>query len=468
MKRIFIMCVLIAVTVISNAQKITPIRLSLLKDDLYARQKTVLSKKNGQPCSVIRVDVVGIKDLVFPEAEQQPTYSQNEYIVYVPAGAKSLTYKHGKETGTIIFSDYGPDEVEGKSTYRLMMDTEAKMRSALFYVQPQNAELKINNKKVSLDGDGIGAVDLEIGKYTYTISSKGYHSETGVLTLKEDEIITVKDIKLNEIKYNYSISCNKPSASLFVDGRPYGPFASTNKTIQLAEGKHKIRVTLEGYEDFMDDINLVNDHQSSIINLKEKKAKIIKHKNERTKSSISIRPHRDVLFSDATLIDDFGTQALKIGTDFHQYIGLLAFKEGISIGGTYGSKSFCKKIDDYTELFEVENPKRQNRIAMTLEIPLQLGFTLPLSRYNTSNVDFLGGGYATGYYIGHSSENTQTKEAVSTYSCDFGVRANVTFYFNRFIIGFEGTRSLSKLNLGTFVGVNIGYRIYKHKVKEVE
>ena len=97
-----------------------------------------------------------------------------------------------------------------------------------------------------------------------------------------------------------------------------------------------------------------------------------------------------------------------------------------------------------------------------MDVPLQAGIAIPLSRYNTSSMAFLAGGYGAYYYIGHSSENMEDKKAVSTNSFDFGLRANVQFYINKFTLGVEWNNSLSKYKLGSSIGVSLGYRFYTH------
>lgn len=446
----------------ANAQSINPKRLKLLSNNLFARENPVISKKNDEACSVIFVDIVGVKDLIFSEAEQEPTYSQNRYTVYVPSGTKSLTYKRGNETGTIIFAEYGPEEVDSKKTYSLMLETENKMRSAVFYVNPQNALLTVNGNSVELDEKGTGSVDMPVGNYSYTVSCNGYKTETGTIQLKDDEIICINDIQLEQIKYDFQISCLRPEATLFIDGIPQGKLSEIKGQTTITSGKHDIRVTLEGYDDYTESINVAGDI-SMTVSLEAKKTKIIRHKEERTKSSVSLRNHTDILFSDHSFTEDFKTHNAKLSFDFHQYIGHFAIKEGIEFGMIICSEDFQKKIDDYTE-FVKDNEK--NPLAASLDVPVQIGFALPMSKYNTSYVDFLAGGYASGYYIGHASKSMTTGESGQTCSYDYGLRANVTFYLNKFVLDFEASQSLSKYEFGTYVGVKIGCKLFYSAKKQ--
>lgn len=446
-----------------EAQGLIPKRFELLPSDLLARKEPRVSQKQSKDCAVIRVDIVGVKDMEFEEAEGQTKYSMNEYLLYVPAGTQSITYKSGSKKGKIVFADYGPEEVEGKSTYRLMIDTENKMRSAVFYVTPVNAKLEVGDKRVSLDNNGTGTIDLPVGSYSYTVTANNYETGIGTVTLSEDEIISVKDIFLNQKKYNVEVNCNQPQAAIFIDDVSYGTINDIQNNVQLTTGKHDVRITLENYDDYIGTIDVKAESTSLNVNLRPKKRNIVKMVNETSKSSISLRSHIDQYGSWHFVLNDT-TSIVKYDAEFHQYKGYFAVKEGFSMGLAFGTDNFCEKMDG--NYYEVKtDAEHKNKVAFYFDLPLQVGFALPLSRYNTSHVAFLAGGYWGFYYIGHSAKNTKSNETVETYTADFGLRANITFYIRRFALNFEASRSFSKHDLGTFVGVHIGARLYKFKEK---
>ena len=457
--RIIIFIILLANVISMEAQKLTPKRFELLTTDLLARKEQRTSQTNGTKCAAIRVNVVGVKDMTFKEAEGDCKYSMNEYIVYVPAGTQALTYKIGNEEGKIEFADYGPAEVEENATYRLLIDTENKMRSAVFYVSPSNAQLNVNGQNVQLDENGTGCIELPVGDYSYSITADKCDTEEGTVSLTEDEIVSVKDIVLNEKKYNLAIQCNHPEAAVFIDNISFGTLSSIQNNVQLTEGKHEVRITLENYKDYNETVDIHSEAASMNVNLEELKTKTIRRSELRTKSSISLRPHIDTYLSWNTKLDDMETNFGKLDVELHQYFGYFAFKEGISAGAVYGSKKFCNKIDKHFSEIR-EDAEEKNRVAFYAEIPLQIGFALPLSLYNTSHVVFLGGGYGSYYYIGHKHDDMTTNKTVETNTFDFGIRINATFYLNKFAIGFEASRSLSDTKLGEFIGIRIGRRFY--------
>lgn len=457
MKRYCLFIATLLLTLAASAQSFTPKRLRLLSSDLLA-QTSPRMDKNDKKCAVIRVDVVGIQNIKFKEAIGEVDYSANEYIVYVPEGTKILTCTFGGSTSTIKLEDYGP-EIEDGRVYCLTLETENKMRSAIFYVKPASARLVIDGKNVPLDGNGKGTLNLPIGKYEYAITADGHMKESGQIELKEDEIFTSKDIELEAITHRYIIDSNLGSALLFVDDKPLGTIESLGRDIPLTEGKHSIRATHEGYKDFEKNIT-VTQGGTLEVRLQKMKDKIVYYSNERTKSSISLRRHTDILFGTHTFMDDMlKTVAGRFATEYHQYLGYLSFKEGLGFAGTRASEDFIDRIDkNYSKAFT----DSVHKLALTIDIPLQAGFTIPLSRFNTSQLSILAGVYGSMYYIGHKSEHMMNGKGVTSTIFDYGLRGDVNFYFNKFVVSFEGNYCLNKKrNLGSYVGFSIGWRIYK-------
>lgn len=450
--RIIIFIILLANVISVNAQKLTPKRFELLTTDLLARKEQRTSHINGTKCAAIRVNVVGVKNMTFKEAEGDCKYSMNEYIVYVPAGTQTLTYKVGNEEGKIEFADYGPAEVEENATYRLLIDTENKMRSAIFYVSPSNAQLNINGQNVALDENGTGCIDLPVGDYSYSITADKCYAEEGAVSLTEDEIVSVKDIVLKEKTYNLAIQCNHPEAAVFIDNVSFGTLSSIQNNVQLTEGKHDVRITLENYKDYNETVDIHSEAATMNVNLKELKTKKLYYFHRKWVPYLSWN----------TKLDDRETNFGKLGYEFHHYLGDLAFEYGYSAGAVYGSKDFCNKIDKHFNELK-EDAEEKNRLAFYAEMTLQIGFALPLILFKKSYVEFLGGGYGSYYYIGHKPNNMTTNKTAETNTLDFGIRINATFYLNKFVIGFEASRSLSDAKLGELIGIRIGNKIFINK-----
>lgn len=88
-------------------QQISVKSVNLRPQDARARTNPRDDAK-GQKCAIIRVGVVGVENLVFPDAVGSVDRSLSEYVVYVPKGLKSLKYKTkaGANLGEIIFDDW--------------------------------------------------------------------------------------------------------------------------------------------------------------------------------------------------------------------------------------------------------------------------------------------------------------------------------------------------------------------------
>ena len=107
MKRLFITFLAICAFATVFAQQLTVKTVHLRPQDARARTNPRDDAK-GKKCAIIRVGVVGVENLVFPDAIGDVERSLSEYVVYVPEGLKSLKYKTkaGANLGEIIFDDW--------------------------------------------------------------------------------------------------------------------------------------------------------------------------------------------------------------------------------------------------------------------------------------------------------------------------------------------------------------------------
>ena len=438
-------------TIVVSAQDIMISRMEALQST--KAQVEARKDKNGKKCAIVLVDVVGIDKLQFKEAFGDVNYLLNEYTVYLKEGTKQLTIINGKNKVLANFDDFDI-AIESGTTYKLILETSNKLRSACFYLKPKDADLVFNNKKVTKNENGIYVINDKMGRYDYSVTAKGYETVNGQVELTEGELVVTKDIELEEKKYPISIICSHPKANLFIDDIPLGTVESQNN-IMLTEGKHVIRVTNKECKDYESNYTVKASGNTPIkVTLTEYKKKIVYHKNERTKTTGNFRSHIDVNVSGNYFLDEKST-IWKANLEYHQYLGIFAFKEGIGAGVLDPSDKQHKELDKYAEVTNCTH-----KAIFAMDLPLQAGLALPLSRYNTSSVLLLAGLYGAYYNIGHSADKMEDNKAVNSDSFDFGLRANVQFYINRFSLSFEWNNSLSKYKLGTNIGVSLGYRFY--------
>lgn len=466
MKRFVLLLFVCGLALQCVGQVLTPKRLELLQSDAYA-QINSRTDRNGKKCAVIRFTVVGVYDLKFKEAVGDVVYANNEYIVYLPEGTNVLTCSNKSLTKSFDLDNY--TDISAGKTYRFTIDTDNRLRSIVFRVNPTNATVKVNDKNVSIDRNGNGSINLPIGTYSYTVSAEGYRNSSGSVSLSEREMYVTKDIVLQQNLIPVTIGCKQSDVQVFVDGKNVGQIKYLGKQLMLPKGKHEVRVIKEGYKEWSETIKVADVSLSLNIDLIEIKAKTIVHDEERTKSNISLRPHTDIVYGGQTfLYEPIKSSTVKIAVYGNNYAGHFSVKYGLSFGGTFLSDSIGRKIDNYyDQVLKPNESGHKNRLAFSAEIPLQIGFAAPLSRYNTSQVTLLGGMYGAYHYIGHGSGNVEDeKNSVSTHTFDFGIKASVNFYFNRFIMSIEGNQSLSKHHLGTSVGIGLGCRIFGKKEKK--
>lgn len=458
MKKVLLLLCFVFVAVLgANAQTLKPKKFKLEPQKaIAARDKR--KDAHGQNCAVILVDVVGVGNIKFVEAVGETEYAFNEYKVYVPQNTKRLSYTFGGKNGSINLEKYGVD-IESLKTYRLTMETENRLRSAVFYIVPQNATLVFDGKTVALDDNGAVAINKPIGTYNYSITSNGYVSTSGTVSLTEDEINHTENISLEQKKHFVTLNYPVPDATLFIDDEPYGKVSELGSRIQLPEGKHTYRLICENYEDVMGELPVYNEGAILSATAKKLKGKTIKHKEKRTKTEIDIRNSFDVLLSTSTFMEDaFKSYVAHLAFGWNQRFGIFTIREGAEVGLGYASNKYSPTFDKYYE--EQTDENKHDAIPLTANIPLQLGVTLPLNKYNSCYAELLGGAYGAYYYTGHKAShlNGSHNSSVSTEKWDWGLRFDALFYFNKLILGFEGSRSLNNHKIGLQLGVKIGYK----------
>lgn len=410
-----------------------------------------------QNCALILVDVVGVGNIKFSEAVGETEYALNEYKVYVPQNTKRLSYTYGGKKGVVNLEKYGVD-IESLKTYRLTMETENRLRSAVFYVTPQTATLVFDGQTVNLDQNGAVAIDKRIGTYDYTVTANGYETKVGKVTLTDDEINHTEVVDLIQKKHAVTLDYPVQDATLFIDDESYGKISELGSRIQLPEGKHSYRLICENYEDVTGDLSVFDDHAILSATPTKLKGKTIKNKGLRTKTENKIRNSFDIMLSSSTFMEDaFKSYVAHLAFAWNQRVySIFTLREGFEAGVGYASNKYSPTFDKYYE----DQAKKKDAVPVTMNIPVQLGVTLPLDKYNTNYVELMGGAYGAYYYTGHKAASLEGSysKSVSTEIWDWGVRFDALFYFNKLIVGFEGSRSVNNHKLGMQLGVKIGYK----------
>lgn len=444
MKKILFALFMISVCITMNAQQLTLKSVSLKSQDAHARTNPRDDGKGGK-CAIIRVCVVGEDNLVFPEAVGDVERSLSEYIVYVPEGLKTLTYKNkeGVKLGTIDFDGLGL-EIGSMESYEVIFDSTNHLRSAVFNIQPTNASLTLDGEKVEVGKDGIAMVNKPVGKYTYMIEAKGFLSQSGSVVLTENDISTVTDIVLEERLYPVSINVFPRDAKVFIDDVPI----DTLSDLKLPEGKHTVRVTATNYQEEERTIRVSSKMSPEYFILKDVKDEVVVHKEEQNKTNINIR---NAFYLTCGLDGILPPKSSEIKyfwgikgefSFIHHFGGIFAIREGIGV-------SFLQP--DYEDDFKGKESLQDSITHFAIDIPIQIGVSIPLGKHNNHLFTVLGGGYGHASYLSAYYENVAKKyrEILSENHFelknyfDFGLRASLYLDIFKFTVAADVSQSLN-------------------------
>ena len=442
---------------LTYAQHISLKKVTFDINDIWARQaKNVRVDKDGKNCAVIKVGIVGVKDLTFPDAVGDVTYSQSEYTVYVSPGLKSFKYanKAGTATGTVDLSKFlGSSEqpfegAQPQALYRVYFDTESHLRAAIFSIAPQTAVLTFDGKQVVLDAEGMASVDKPVGTYQYKVTANGYETQSGTVKLTADEISTTTDISLEAITHTVAFSGLPSNVSLFIDDAPYtGPL----NDVEMTEGQHNIRFIAEGYDDYEQIISVRDDISNMAIAMQQKKQQVIKFTEERTRRKSNLPPGYYLtvggnLFEKEKNLAQEWSLAINFSAMQH-FGGIFAVREGIGIGYSHLNDSIMKEVYETV-------PKDTS--TFYVDVPLQIGISFPFGAYNQHAFSILGGGY--GKYLTTKIEE-DAKGKTSKDKWDYGLRLTAMVDIKWFTIGAEVSRSLN--GYGMSYGITLGWKLSK-------
>ena len=407
------------------AQSISLKSVSLSQSDLRASTNPRVDK-TGKSCAIIKVDVIGVKDLEFADAIGDVDYNLGEYIVYVPEGIKELKYKNasGSISGAVNFDDYGL-EVETKRVYSVVFESENHIRAAKFSIQPQNAKLLFDGNVISLDENGLASIEKPVGKYPFIVEAKGFEPQSGMVELLEDNIFTTTIIALRQKMYPLTIICSTSDAFIFIDNVPYGRLNEKN-VFNVPDGKHSVRLIADGFVDYEKFINVKEQALTVNASLQKIKEEKIKFKNERTRTSANIRNGWYCSLSGEFFYDEheWGGKAEVYG--IQHFWTLFAAREGIGGGVT----NHCPEPD----------------VSAYLDIPLQLGVSFPFGKYNNYLFSTFLGGY------------TQVTFSEDEKVWSVGLRLSAQLDLNKFIIG--GDWGYDFMEEEFSYGLRIGYKFH--------
>lgn len=220
--------------------------------DLMARvTKPVRDKDEGKLCALIRVET-GLKDLdVRADAlgiVQQEEHN-GEVWLYVPYGAKSLSFSH--EGYFSLLYQYSMPIEEGV-VYKLQLkayDTPpaqgAATQTQMFVLthNPQDATVIIDDMEVPTK-NGVFAAMMGKGEHSYVVKASQYEDKEGSFVLGDKPVR--EDVQLHPLFGMFALfTLPENDFDVFVNGQLAG--TSPYKSEQLDPGSYKVHVAKKNY-----------------------------------------------------------------------------------------------------------------------------------------------------------------------------------------------------------------------------
>ena len=206
-----------------TAQGLKVKEMSIVLSDLSAsvRQR---QDSHGNPCGLVKV-LIDNPNLGFGDDVVGEVYNNvNEYWVYLPKGTKKLVIKRSDYLPmTILFSDYGIDEIEAKVTYQLVLketSINVEKHSLVVNIKPKNASLIIDGYKIDSNPDGSYRIIMEKGEHTCRISAPGYRSALEVVNTGKG--IQNLNIELESLMAHVIVNCETTDADIYANNEKIG------------------------------------------------------------------------------------------------------------------------------------------------------------------------------------------------------------------------------------------------------
>lgn len=459
MKKIILGIIFFVATILcAQSQNVTVKSVSLLQNDLEARTQP-RNDKNGEPCAIIKVGIVGVEDLQFPDAVGDVKYGASEYVVYVPNGLKNLKYHNanGKLSGEVkLDSDYGI-EIEKQRTYRLLLDTEDHFRAAVFAVNPPTAKLTVDNHNEPLDENGMTTLKLPIGKHQYKIEAKGYYNKSGEFELIEDELSKTIAIELIQHTQFVEFHIAPYNATMFVDNIAQPLNDKGIYHLELGEGQHIIRLTADNQKDFEKKLDISESSPKEYyFTMEAAKTEVITHNEEKSKTAFNVRnffyinPGAWIYNKDDYRAYSWGWGG-ELGYEMH-FLRILALRVGFGIGfdSFTEDNELVERLNPGLELSQSSSSSGSYDGGMHFEVPVGIGINLPFY-YNTHSFEALFGGYYRWNLLTTDDDQNHT-------FTDYGLKVQTFLFFHKFSIGAEARKSLNQR--GFYFGGSIGFKFY--------
>ena len=277
MKRLYLTFLMLAFSIIVQAQHISVKDFYYAENDLTARTHgTSVEDQNGYLCALIKVETTekglwafDVGMLGVTKTEMQNAEHPAEIWVYVPFSVLWITLQH-EQLGKLNHYRF-PCNIEKGCTYVMTLETTSspvppspgiRQQYLAFQISPANATLEVNDQLWDVDADGYAQKFVNFGNYTYRVQAPNYHTEVGKVTVDDPNNIKFVKVTLNpnfgwvEVAGTGDLQ----GASVYIDNALIGQ--APCKSEALKSGQHNVRIAKKMYSTYGETVT-VNDNETT-------------------------------------------------------------------------------------------------------------------------------------------------------------------------------------------------------------
>lgn len=462
MKKILYVIVLLGLCVNSFAQQLCVSEIKALVNDLSASVNGRVDNK-GRGCALLKINVVGVKNLIFQPSVGQVEYSNNEYRVFVSPGISSVEYMSSDRIikGEIDFS--GIINVESKCVYSITLTgQDTSSCNVNFFVSPRNADLIVDGNKIEIDSNGSAILKMKPGVHSWSAKANEYDEDEDQFVVEEGQKAFAVNVDLQMKTYIVRMLGTPSHCDFYINDSEI----STSPILVLKRGKYHIRIVAEGYREKSININVDRDME---YNVELKKDKV----NKQSQKYIIIENHLGATgainqFGKLTAFDGDLTYVpshilIDIGIKYSFMLrrGIFAFKPALAFGLSSATDDYRLSNEPHGE--DGYYNAYDSPAFVWANLPVQIGINLPLSKDIRKTMSLLGGGYVKYYLAEFEMTPWDGDKTISKYCnfIDYGACASLLFNFSK--LSYEIYANQSFKGHKYSFGVSISWRILHGK-----
>ncbi len=271
MKKLLLLFILLISTLNSYSQSMSVASFKELPNDMDARVSFPKDDSNNEKAAIIKivtkeqnfsfdVGMLGVVEVV---------QKVGEVWVYVPKYIKYITIKH-QQLG--VLRDYFFSiPIKSATVYELVLTTNqvisvvnenAGGQYLVVNATPSEVEVTVDNGEPTTFTGGEGSIFMTYGEHTYTVRSKLYKPESGVITIGEER----KELNINlEPNFGYiDITSTPTGADIDLNGIVVGQTPYRSERLEL--GEYQVKISTPNYEIFSQPINLIEGEKRESLN----------------------------------------------------------------------------------------------------------------------------------------------------------------------------------------------------------